>query len=80
MVLEDDFTTSLQNDGDQYFSLHDQYWLISPGSAMDQVRPMSCWINVIPVTLITVIYNIAYFVGVIQLDQNASKTCFKHRV
>ncbi|XP_041459310.1 reelin-like [Lytechinus variegatus] len=36
-VLEDDFMTSLQNDGDQNFSLHDQNWLISPGSTMGQV-------------------------------------------
>ncbi|XP_071486224.1 reelin-like [Diadema antillarum] len=40
-VLEDDFTTSFQNDGDQYFTYHDQNWLISPGSTLGQVCGVS---------------------------------------
>ncbi|XP_071817155.1 reelin-like isoform X2 [Apostichopus japonicus] len=37
IVLQDDFTSSLQSDGTGLFSVHDQNWLISPGSSMEQV-------------------------------------------
>ena len=36
-VLEDDFASSLQRDSNQIFSIHEQNWLLSPGSVMQQV-------------------------------------------
>ncbi|XP_077982491.1 reelin-like [Glandiceps talaboti] len=37
MVLEDDFTSSLQQDGSGIFSLHDSNWMLYPGSQVEQV-------------------------------------------
>ncbi|KAJ8046874.1 Reelin [Holothuria leucospilota] len=37
LILQDDFTSSVQGDDAGLFSLHDQNWLISPGSTMEQV-------------------------------------------
>lgn len=38
IILQDDFTSSMQSDDSGLFSRHDQNWLISPGSEMEQVK------------------------------------------